>query len=203
MPLHPNLMKIFLSLLFFLTAFALIAAPQSTTIGPQPIKEDYGQFVESLTTRDALADCIKLMDQLIDEGEHGVVDDKPKPGMLEIATKQGLHIEFSVTNIQKEAIIYYMTISRGGKDLKYSEATSFAALLADRAGLTHPINITEGDKPIFYAQWLIKPSTWKSMRKMMLKVRAQNRSEKDPLRAFGNAIGNEMNGRAQSAMQDH
>jgi len=196
-------MKTFLSLFFLLAASALAAAPQSTTVGPQPVKEDYGQFVESQTSRDALADCIRLMDQLIDEAEHGVVDDNPKPGMLEIATKQGLHIEFSVTNIQKEAIIYYMTISRSGKELKYSEATSFAALLADRAGLTHPINITEGDKPIFYAQWLIKPSTWKSMRKMMLKVRAQNRSEKNPLRAFGNAIGNEMESRAQSAMQSH
>ncbi len=194
-------MKTF-SILFFIlaAAAAVVAAPQTTTEGPQPIKEDYNKFIENQMAPAAIDECIKLMDRLIDEGEHGVVDDQPKPGMLEIATKQGLHIEFSVTNIQKEAIIYYMTVSRNGKELKYSEATSFAALLADRAGLTHPITITEGDKPIFYAQWLIKPSDWKKMRKMMVKVRAANRSEKDPLRAFNSAIANEMDARAQPSM---
>lgn len=196
-------MKKFLSLALFLAASALAAAPQSTTVGPQPAKEDYGQFVESQTTRDALGECIKFLDQMIDAGEHGVVDDKPDPGMLEYTTQQGLHFEFSATNIKKEAIIYYLSLSRGGKELKYSEATAFAALFADRAGLTHPINITEGDKPVFYAQWLIKPSTWKKMHKMMVKVRAQNRLEKDPLRAFNYAIANEMDARAQSAMQGH
>ncbi len=194
-------MKTLLSLLFLLAASALAAAPQSTTINPQPAKEDYGQFVESQTKRDALGECIKFLDQMIDAGEHGVVDDKPDPGMLEYTTPQGLHFEFSATNIKKEAIIYYLSISRSGKELKYSEATAFAALFADRAGLTHPINITEGDKPIFYAQWLIKPSTWKKMHKMMVTVRAQNRMEKDPLKAFNFAIANEMDARAQSAMQ--
>jgi hypothetical protein len=191
-------MKIFLIvfLLFATTAYA--EAPQTTTIGPQPVKEDYGKFIESVMTREALAECISQMDHLVDAGEHGVVDDQPDPGMVETFTRQGLHFEFSVTNIEKEAIVYYLTISRGGKELKYSEATIFAALFADRAGLPHPINITEGDKPVFYAQWLIKPSTWKSMYKMMLKVRTENRSEKDPLQAVTLAVGREMDARAET-----
>ena len=196
-------MKTFLLLFSLLAASALAAAPQTTTEGPQAVKEDYGKFIESQMTREALAECIKFMDQMIDAGEHGVVDDQPDPGMLEFSTKQGLHFEFSATNVKKEAIIYYLTISRGGKELKYSEATQFAALFADRAGLTHPINVSEGDKPVFYAQWLIKPSTWKSMRKMMIKVRAYNRAEKDPFKVFSLAIANEMDARAQSAMQGH
>ena len=69
-------------------------------------------------------------------------------------------------------------------------------------GLPHPINVTEGDKPIFYAQWLIKPSTWKKMRKMMIKVRAENRAEKDPLRAFTAAVNRELEARAETAMRN-
>jgi len=196
-------MKTLLTLILLLTASACVAAPQTTTVGPQPAKEDYAAFVESILTREAITECVSLLDRLIDEGEHGVVDDQPDPGMLEVATKQGLHFEFSAANIEKEAVIYYLTVSRGGKDLKYSEATEFAALFADRAGLPHPINITEGDKPIFYAQWLIKPSTWKSMHKMMVKVRTENRSIKDPVKAFGLAISHEMDARAGAALHSH
>jgi hypothetical protein len=195
-------MKIFPTLFLVLVASVCAAAPQTTTIGPQAVPEDYSKFVESVLTREAITECVALLDRLIDEGEHGVVDDLPDPGMIEVATKQGLHFEFSVTNIEKEAIIYYLTVSRGGKELKYSEATEFAALFADRAGLTHPINITEGDKPIFYAQWLIKPSTWKAMHKMMVKVRAENRAIKDPIKAFGQAISHEMDARAGAALRD-
>ena len=154
--------------------------------------------MESLLAPEALADCIDKMDRLIDEGEHGVVDDQPHPGMIDTVTKQGLHFEFSATNIKDEAIIYYLTVSRGGKELKYSEATEFVALFADRAGLTHPINVSEGDKPIFYAQWLIKPSTWKAMHKMMVKVRAENRAVKDPIKAFSYAVEREMEARAEA-----
>jgi len=195
-------MKTLLTLIFLFAAAALVAAPQTTTIGPPQVTEDYGKVIEGLMTREAIGETIGLMDHLIDEGEHGVVDDQPHPGLIEAVTKQGLHIEFSATFFKKEAVIYYLTISRGGKDLKYSEATEFAALFADRAGLPHPINVIEGDKPVFYAQWLIKPSTWKSMRKMMVKVRAANRAEKDPFKAFSQAIGNETNARAETAMRN-
>ena len=196
-------MKTFLTLFFLLAISAYAAAPQTSTIGPPPpAAEDYDKAVEGLLTREALADCIEKLDLLIDEGEHGVVDDQPHPGMIDIATKQGLHFEFSATNIQKEAIIYYLTISRDGKELKYSEATEFAALFADRAGLTHPINVSEGDKSIFYAQWLIKPNTWKAMRKMMVKVRAENRAVKDPFKAFELAITHETNARTATAMHN-
>ena len=195
-------MKSFLTSLILFVAATCMAAPQSTTIGPQPVVEDYGKAVASLLTREAIADCIIRLDALINEGEHGVVDDQPDPGMIETVTRQGLHFEFSAAIIGKEAIIYYLTISRGGKNFKYSEATQFAALFADRAGLPHPINITEGDKPIFYAQWLIKPSTWKAMRKMMVKARAEYRSEKDPLRAFTAAVNRELEARAQTPIRN-
>jgi predicted transcriptional regulator len=118
--------------------------------------------------------------------------------MLEVTTKQGLRFDFSVTLIEKEAIIYYLTISRSDLEFKYSEAAKFAALFADRAGLPHPVNLSEGDKSIFYAQWLIKPSTWKSMHKMITKVRAANRAEKDPSKAFAIAIDREMEARAEA-----
>jgi hypothetical protein len=192
-----NLMKTFLPIFFLFSALAFTATAQPSPVNPPPVAEDYGKVVESLLTREAVADCIDRMDQLIDEGEHGLVDDLPHPGMIGITTKQGLHFEFSATNIQKEAIIYYLIISRNGKELKYSEATEFAALFADRAGLPHAINVREADKPIFYAQWAIEPSTWKAMHKMMIKVRTENRSVKDPLRAFTIAVEREQQARAE------
>jgi hypothetical protein len=121
--------------------------------------------------------------------------------MVEGTTKQGLHFEFSATLIKKEAIIYYLTISRGGLELKYNDVAKFAALFADRAGLPHPVNLSEGDKFTFYAQWLIKPSTWKSMRKMMVKVRTENRAEKDPGKAFVIAIERELESRSAAARE--
>jgi hypothetical protein len=195
-------MKNLLTSFILAIAAACVAAPQTTTTGPQAVEEDYGKVVESLLTREAISDCIIRLDSLIDEGEHGVVDDQPHPGMVETVTRQGLHFEFSASIIGKEAIIYYLTVSRSGKDFKYSEATQFAALFADRAGLPHPITITEGEKPIFYAQWLIKRSTRKAMRKMMVKTRAAYRAEKDPLRAFTAAVNHELEARAATAIRN-
>ena len=191
-------MKTFLIVFFLFAASAYAAAPQTSTIGPPPVKEDYNKSLENLMTQENLSDCISMMDRLIDEGEHGVTDNQPHPGMLEVNTKAGLHLEFSATSIPKEAIIYYLTISRNGLELKYSDTAKFAALFADRAGLPHPVNLSEGDKSIFYGQWLIKPSTWKSMHKMMIKVRTANRAEKDPLKAFSVAIEREMEARAEA-----
>ena len=131
-------MKNILTSLILFAAATCIAAPQSTTIGPQPAAEDYGKVVEGLLTREAIADCILRLDCLIEEGEHGVMDDKPHPGMVETVTLQGLHFEFSATIIGKEAIIYYLTVSRGGKEFKYSEATQFAARICSRFSSGNP-----------------------------------------------------------------
>jgi hypothetical protein len=192
-------MKIFLAVFLLLTANAYATDAQKAASEPSaPTKTDDNKPLDSLLTRENLADCIAALDRLIDEGEHGTIDDKPHPGMVETATKMGLNFEFSATIIQKEAIIYYLTISRGGLELKYSDAAKFAALFADRAALPHPIDLKEGDKAIFYAQWLIKPSEWKSMKKLMLKYRAINRAEKDPFKAFSIGIEREMDARAEA-----
>jgi len=188
-----------------LPVFILLAVMASAADTPQPVvpppaqaKEDYNKFIETAQTRESLAECISKLDQLIDEGEHGVTDKLPDPGMVETTTKQGLHFEFSATIIEKEAVIYYLTVSRGGLEFKYSDAVKFASLFADRAALPHPINLTEGDKPVFYAQWLIKPSGWKSMKKLMFKYRAINRAEPDPFKAFSIAIERELEARSEA-----
>jgi len=98
-------MRAILPYLILFLAMTAMAAPPSTTIGPQPVAEDYAKAVEGLLTRDAIADCILRLDALIEEGEHGVVDDQPHPGMIETVTQQGLHFEFSAAIIGKEAII--------------------------------------------------------------------------------------------------
>jgi len=194
-------MKLLLPLLLVLLAPALFAADalNARTSQAAEAQENYSQAMAALLTREALADCIATLDKLITDGEHGVMDDQPDPGMVEANTKLGLHFEFSASVIKKEATIYYLTLSRSGRDFTYSDAMKFAALFADRAALPHPISMTEGDKQIFYAQWLIKPSQWKSTRKKMLKYRVVNRAETDPLRALGLAINRELD--ARSAVQ--
>jgi len=194
-------MKTIFAVFLLAGVLASFAADPQTPVAPSNPKEDYNQFLAQSVTRENLVDCITVMDRLVDEGEHGVVDKEPDPGMVEATTKSGLHCEFSTTDI-KEAIIYYLKISRNGKDLKYSDAVKFAALFTDRAGLPHPIDMSEGDKSTFIVQWLIKPSQWKSMHKMMIKVRAQNRAEKDPMKALIVAIEREMDARA-AVQQGH
>jgi hypothetical protein len=55
---------------------------------------------------------------------------------------------------------------------------------------------------VFYVQWLIKPKEWKAVRKMMLKVRASNRAEKDVSKAFMLAIDREMSAR-ETTLRGH
>ena len=116
------------------------------------------------------------------------------PHGLETDTKLGLHLAFCIIS-NKQVVIYYLIISRNGEELGFADAAKLAAFFGDRAGLPHPVAITEGEKPVFYAQWLIKRSDWDAMHKMMVKVRAENRSEKDPRKAFVTAIIREINSR--------
>jgi hypothetical protein len=182
--------------LFCLLCSLAVAADTKTPAPAQP-KENYDDFLAECRNMTNVVNCIQLMDRLVDEGEHGLVDDQPDPGMIDGTTKFGLHIEFSTTDV-KEAIIYYLKISRDGKELRYDDATKFVALFTDRAGLPHPVEVTEGDHSIFYSQWLIKPSSWKSMHKKMAEVRQRNRAEKDPAKALILAVEREVEARSRS-----
>jgi hypothetical protein len=185
------------ALLFFASVCA--ADPEA---GPQPPAPDAGsthqQFMDQMVTPENLADCISRMDGLIDGEEHLSAISQGIPQGLEDETKLGLHLSFRIAS-NKQAVIYYLVVSRNGLDLSFTDAAKLDALFCDRAGLPHPVAITEGEKPVFYAEWLIKHSDWKSMKKMMAKVRAENRSEKDPQKAFVSAINREIAARETAA----
>lgn len=155
--------------------------------------EGYRVFAAQMVSPENLAEFVAKSDALIDQGE----DTQAGSGrnVVRTDTKNGFHLEFSVLTTS-EAIMYYAVISRGGELLKYPEATTMLSLFCDRIGLTHPIHITEGERPIFYAQWLIKPKEWKSLRKKMLEVRKANRAEKDLIKALNVAVDREMTARA-------
>jgi hypothetical protein len=189
-------MKTFLTVFLLLGICAYAAEPQKP-VAPAETKDDYALFIATAITPENVVDCISAMDQVIDEGEQGLINKEAHPGMLEAATKLGLHIEFSASEL-KEAIIFYLKISRPGKELKFNDAAKFAALFSDRAGLPHPISLSEGDKSVFFAQWLFRPSDWKKNRKLMVQVRAANRGEKDPIKAFALAINRELDARSNA-----
>ncbi|MFT3784458.1 MAG: hypothetical protein QM790_20800 [Nibricoccus sp.] len=189
-------MKIFITVVLGLFAFSAVAQPPAPS-SAAPKVDEYLQFLNDASTRENVIDCIEVMDQLIDNGEHGLVDKQPDPGTVEAATKLGISLEFSTTQ-SKKMIMYYLKLSRGGKELKYSDATKFIALFTDRAGLQHPVNVNEGDKSTFYARWLIKPSEWKAMRKLMIQIRTANRAERDPFQAFSLAVERELAARANA-----
>lgn len=183
-------------------AKAQVAQPQASP--PAPAANDYAAFVANMISPENLADSIARMDELIDAGERPAASPQDTPSPVAVDTKMGLHMEFCVAST-RGAVIYYLTFSRKGLELKFSDATRMIALFGDRAGLPHPIIITEGENSLFYARWFIKPSEWKEMRKMMLKVRAENRSEKDPQKAFVIAVLRELNAReaAQRKTEGH
>lgn len=151
----------------------------------------YQQFIDQMVTPENLTDCISSMDGLIDEQEHLSESSQGVPPALDTETKIGLHLSLKIIS-DKQIVVYYLVISRDGRELVFTDAAKLAALFCDRAGLPHPVAVTEGEKPVFYAEWLIKHSDWKAMKKMMTKVRAENRSEKDPQKAFVIAINREI-----------
>ena len=193
-------MKLKLLLLALLIASPCAAAgPQAAqTQAPSPAADDYSAFVAQMVSPENLAECIGQMDKLIDAGDGSA--ETPKGGPVAVDTKNGFHLEFSVMG-SKQFVMYYLVFSREGRELKFSDAAKMIALFGDRAGLPHPIIITEGEKPVFYAQWLIKPSEWKEMRRMILKVRTENRAEKDPQKAFATAVIRELKARQAAQRQ--
>jgi hypothetical protein len=184
------------SLIVLVVLFALLWAANPAVAQPQASAtgSPYQQFIDHLVTPENLTDCIVRMDGLIDEEEHLAAVSQGAPQALDAETKIGLRFSFRIV-IGQEVIVYYLVFSRNGLELSFTDATKLIALFCDRAGLPHPVAITEGEKPVFYAEWLIKHSDWKAMKKMMAKVRAENRSEKDPQKAFLVAINREINAR--------
>jgi len=148
-----------------------------------------------------LKDCISKIDGLIDEEEHLAEISQGVPQSLDAETKLGLHFSFRII-IGKDAVLYYLVVSRNGQELAFADGARLVALFCDRAGLPHPVAITEGEKPVFYAEWPIKHSDWKSMKKMMAKVRIENRSEKDPQQAFVIAVNREIAARQAAPPAD-
>jgi hypothetical protein len=183
-------------LIVFILFFASMgaAAPGAAQTQAPAAGSRYQQFVDQMVTTENVADCIAKMDGLIDDGEQFSADSTDNPRGLNARTNIGLHLAFCIfTN--KQEVLYYLIISRDGQELSIVEATKIAALFCDRAGLPHPVSITTGEKPIFYAQWHIKHADWHDLKKMMVQVRAENRSEKDPQKAFAAAIIREINAR--------
>jgi hypothetical protein len=182
---------LFASALLFAPVCA--ADPPAAQTQPPVAGNTYQQFIEKMGATENLTDCVSKMDGLIDDVEH-IAATQNTPHGLETDTKLGLHLAFCIIS-NKQVVIYYLIISRNGEELGFADAAKLAAFFGDRAGLPHPVAITEGEKPVFYAQWLIKRSDWDAMHKMMVKVRAENRSEKDPRKAFVTAIIREINSR--------
>jgi hypothetical protein len=187
--MKPDLIVVALLFAFLCTADRAAAQPQAPAAG-----ETYQQFIDQLVTPENLTDCITKMDGLIDEEERLAAIAQGIPQGLDADTKIGLHFSFRIV-ISNEAVAYYLVVSRNGQELTFADGAKLVALFCDRAGLPHPVAITEGEKPVFYAEWLIKHSDWKAMKKMMAKVRAENRSEKDSQKAFLIAINREINAR--------
>ena len=169
---------------------------------PAPAAGDaYQKFIDQLVTPEHLTDCIARMDALIDQEEHLATLAQGTPQGIDADTKLGLHFSFHIV-IGSEAVIYYLVVSRNGQELTFADGAKLVALFCDRAGLPHPVAITEGEKPVFYAEWLIKHSDWKAMKKMIAKIRAENRSEKNPQQAFVIAINREVSARQAAPPSD-
>lgn len=194
-------MKAFALPLFLLPAVlataepASAAAPASATPAPATPSAPlaYPDFLKQLITREAMAEFAAAADAAVDAAEKPDSRDV-LPGPQSGETRLGLRVEVGSV-VAKEATLYYVSVSRKGEELRFSDGAKLVAFVADRAGLPHPVNVTEGEKPVFYAQWLFKPSDWKSDRKIMLDLRAQNRAEKDALKAFALAVSREIEAR--------
>lgn len=173
------------------------ATPAAASPAPaaQTPAEAYRAFVESIYTRPNLTDFAQKSDALIDAGEKASEEGRPGRNVVSSDTNAGFHLEFAIIK-SPEAILYYASISRNGEPLRYAEAATVMSLFCDRIGLPHPVDLREGEKPIFHAQWLINPKEWKALRKKMLEVRAANRAIADIGQALELAVGREMDARA-------
>jgi hypothetical protein len=194
-------MKPYLFVLALLFASACAADPQAAQPQAPAAGNAYQQFIDQMLTPENLTDCISKMDGIVDGEEHLAATSQGSPQGLDADTRIGLHFSFRIA-ISNEAVIYYLVVSRNGQELTFADGAKLVALFCDRAGLPHPVAISEGEKPVFYARWLIKHSDWKAMKKMMAKVRTENRSEKNLQRAFIIAINREIAAREAAPPSD-
>ena len=169
------------------------AATAATSEAPASPRTEYEQFIQDLVRPQSVADLVQVMARSVDEAE--VAGEQGAPMHALGTTRGGLHFELQIVHAP-EAILYHCTLNRGGKELNYADVARVMAFFADRAGLTHPVDIREGERPVFSSQWLIKPKEWKQVRKKMLEVRKANRAEKDLMKGFATAIRREMDARA-------
>lgn len=165
-----------------------VAAGSATR--PKPV--NYQEFIAAAIRPENVADCVQVMDRVIDQAEAEEV--KGAPVIAKGETSLGLQFEFRRLE-SKEAVAHRLVFSRGGDPMPFADAVKFIALFADRAGLLHPVDVREGERPIFYAQWLIKATEWKTIRPKMMALRAANRAEKDLAKAFTIAVTREVDAR--------
>src|SRR5438270_545054 len=119
------------SLLLLVASFAGSTIAFAAEPSAPASKLTYHEFLEKFALPETLTDCIAKMDRLIDAGEATAAAAQPGTGWVNTATQTGLQLQFRIRD-REEAIIYYLVISRGGDELKYSDATKMAALFADR-----------------------------------------------------------------------
>jgi hypothetical protein len=167
-------------------------APASATASPRLKPTHYQEFITAAIRPENVAECVQVMDRVIDQAE--AEEAKGAPVLAKGETSLGLQFEFRRLE-SKEAVAHRLVFSRGGEPMPFSDAVKFIALFADRAGLLHPVDVREGERPIFYAQWLIKATEWKTIRPKMLALRTANRAEKDLAKAFTVAVTREVDAR--------
>lgn len=183
-----------LGLCILISATIMVTASPGQNLTPPKEAQEYGEFLTKLGTPENLLDFAEKADRLIDAGEKAEEQAGAGENVVTAETKLGLLMEFAVIRTP-QAVLYYASLSRKGQMFRYSDAATMIAFFCDRAGLPHPVNIKEGEKPVFHAQWLINPKEWKAMKKKMLEVRAQKRAIKNMGEAVSQAVNEEVSAR--------
>jgi len=140
------------------------------------------------------ASYIAVIDTLVERGEaiyeSSVPAQSAKDSLVSGDTINRLHLSFSVT-AQNGVVTYFFGVSRLDEGLSPPQAVIIAALFADRAGLPHTGQLSESEKHLFYAMWLVQSKSWTEVKQAILKTRSENRKEKDPQLAFKAAFDKE------------
>lgn len=168
------------------------AQPAPAAPPKQVIPSNYQEYLALLLRPENVSDCVRVIDDVVDRADGPDSKSSALGGRGE--TSLGLVWEFRRVE-SNDVIAYQLTFSRGGLPMQFSDAVKFISLFADRAGLLHPIDVREGERPIFYAQWLFRAKDWKELRPKMLALRQANRAEKDLVKAFALAVTRELDAR--------
>src|ERR1035441_5566791 len=109
-------MKSYLFALALLFASLWAAAPAAAQAQTPAAGDAYKKFADQMVTPENVADCIAKMDGIIDEGEQLAKNFKDSPHGLNAETNIGLQLSLCIFS-GKKAVLYYLTISRGGQEL--------------------------------------------------------------------------------------